>query len=484
MTLPPLSLDRSAGALSRQLYDGLRDAILSGQFRVGTRMPSTRALAASLSVSRNTVHMAFEQLILEGLLQGRQGAGTFVAKVPGGIPLRPSNDRPDRPTGRRSLSQQGRAIQNLARRWPQPILLPGESRGRAFGMGAPANLFPGKVWRKLLVQCWDHLTGTRGLGRSEYEPLKEAVAEHLGTTRGVRCTPDQVIVVSGSQQGIALVATVLLDPDDSVWVEDPGYFGAHTTFVGWGARVVPVPVDDQGLSVEAGRKRAPQARLAHVTPTHQFPLGKTMPLRRRADLLAWAQAANSWILEEDYDSEFRYSGAPLAALQGIDPNQRVMYLGSFSKSMFSGLRIAYLVVPRDLAPAFRAARQIVGGPPPVLEQAVVARFLTEGHFQRHLRRMRRVYSQRQRCLIEAAKNELDGLLHLDHDQTGMHVVGWLRNGMAAEDVCRRAAEEGLELLPLASYRAKAGPEGVLLGFSEVGEPTLLRGVRLLRRALV
>lgn len=484
MTLPPLSLDRSAGSLSRQLYDGLRDAILSGQFRVGARMPSTRALAASRGVSRNTVHMAFEQLILEGLLEGKQGVGTFVAELPSGIPFGPGAAELDKPRGRRNLSHQGRAIHNLAKRWPEPIQLPGESRGRAFGMGAPADLFPSRAWRRLLVQCWDQLIGTRGLGRSEFEPLREAIAEHLGTTRGVRCTPDQVIVVSGSQQGIALVANVLLDPDDSVWVEDPGYFGAHRAFVGWGAQVVPVAVDDQGLSVEAGRKRAPQARLVHVTPTHQFPLGKTMPLRRRADLLAWAKTADAWILEEDYDSEFRYSGTPLAALQGIDPNQRVMYLGSFSKSMFSGLRMAYLVVPRDLAPAFRAARQIVGGPPPVLEQAVVERFLTEGHFQRHLRRMRRVYSQRQRRLIKAVEEKLDGLLHVDPDETGMHLVGWLRNGMVAEDVCRRAAKEGLELLPLSSYRAEAGPEGVLLGFSEAGEPSLLRGVRLLRKALV
>ena len=484
MTLPPLSLDRSAGSLSRQLYDGLRDAILSGQFRVGARMPSTRALAASRGVSRNTVHMAFEQLILEGLLEGKQGVGTFVAELPSGIPFGPGAAELDKPRGRRNLSNQGRAIHNLAKRWPEPIQLPGESRGRAIGMGAPADLFPSRAWRRLLVQCWDQLIGTRGLGRSEFEPLREAIAEHLGTTRGVRCTPDQVIVVSGSQQGIALVANVLLDPDDSVWVEDPGYFGAHRAFVGWGAQVVPVAVDDQGLSVEAGRKRAPQARLVHVTPTHQFPLGKTMPLRRRADLLAWAKTADAWILEEDYDSEFRYSGTPLAALQGIDPNQRVMYLGSFSKSMFSGLRMAYLVVPRDLAPAFRAARQIVGGPPPVLEQAVVERFLTEGHFQRHLRRMRRVYSQRQRRLIKAVEEKLDGLLHVDPDETGMHLVGWLRNGMVAEDVCRRAAKEGLELLPLSSYRAEAGPEGVLLGFSEVGEPSLLRGVRLLRKALV
>ena len=483
MTLPPLSLDRSAGALSRQLYDGLRDAILSGQYRVGTRMPSTRALAASLSVSRNTVHMAFEQLILEGLLEGKQGAGTFVAEVPSGITFGSDAIEQNEPRGRRNLSEQGRAILNLVKKWPQPVQLPGESRGRAFGMGAPAALFPGRIWRSLLAQCWDQLTRARELGRSDYEPLRESIAEHLGTTRGVRCTPDQVIVVSGSQQGIALAASVLLNPDDSVWVEDPGYFGAHTAFVGWGARVVPVAVDDQGLSIEAGVKRAPQARLVHVTPTHQFPLGKTMPLRRRAELLAWAQTADAWILEEDYDWEFRYSGAPLAALQGIDPNQRVMYLGSFSKSMFSGLRMAYLVVPGDLAPVFRAARQIVGGPPPLPEQAVVARFLTEGHFQRHLRRMRRIYSQRQRRLIKAVEEELDGLLQVDPDETGMLLVGWLRDGIVAEDLCTRAAEEGLELLPLSSYRAEAGPEGVLLGFSEVGESELLRGVRLLRKIL-
>ncbi|MFC1525922.1 PLP-dependent aminotransferase family protein [Candidatus Latescibacterota bacterium] len=227
-------------------------------------------------------------------------------------------------------------------------------------MGAPADLFPAKVWRKLLLQCWDSLTEANGLGRHEHEPLKEAIAEHLGITRGVRCTPDQVVVVGGSQQGIALVASVLLEPDDSVWVEDPGYFGAHTAFVGWGARVVPVAVDDQGLSVAEGCALAPKARLVHVTPTHQFPLGKTMPLRRRAELLGWARSADAWILEDDYDSEFRYSGAPLAALQGIDPDQRVLYLGSFSKSLFSGLRLAYLVVPKDLVPTFKAMRQAAG----------------------------------------------------------------------------------------------------------------------------
>ncbi len=484
MILPPLSLDRAAGALSRQLYDGLRGAILAGQFQAGTRLPSTRALADSLGVSRNTVHSAFEQLTLEGLLEGRQGAGTFVAEVPTNTPLGLRAIAADPPRGHRRLSQQGRAIQELATSWPRSHPLPGVYRNRAFGMAAPTDLFPDKLWRKLLAQSWDTLTKDRGLRRAEYEPLKEAIAQQLGVTRGVRCTPEQVIVVGGSQQGIALAANALLDPNDSVWVEDPGYFGAHTAFVGRGARVVPVTVDDEGLSVEEGRRRASKARLVHVTPTHQFPLGVTMPLSRRADLLAWARGADAWILEDDYDSEFRYAGAPLAALQGIDPDQRVLYLGSFSKSLFSGLRLAYLVVPRDLVSAFRAARQAAGGPPPVLEQAVLERFLAEGHYQRHLRRMRRVYSQRQRTLVAAVGKELDGILHVNPDETGMHLVGWLRNGMSGEDLCRRAANEGIELLPLSSYRSVPGPEGVLLGFSEVGERALLRGVRTLRRVMM
>lgn len=483
MNLPPLSLDRSAGSLSRQLYDGLRDAIQAGQFRAGTRLPSTRSLADVLGVSRNTVHTAFEQLILEGLLEGRQGAGTFVADLPSASVLGRGHSEVQQPGGRRTLSQQGRAVLALSESTSQPVQLPSEYRGRAFGMGAPVDLFPSKVWRRLLLQCWDRLTKARGLGRSEYGPLKEAIAEHLGMTRGVRCTAEQVIVVAGSQQGITLAASVLLEPDDSVWVEDPGYFGGHAAFVGWGARVVPVAVDDQGLSVEAGRTLAPRARLVHVTPTHQFPLGKTMPLTRRAELLEWARSADAWILEEDYDSEFRYSGAPLAALQGIDPDQRVLYLGSFSKSLFSGLRLAYLVVPEDLVSTFKAVRQAAGGPPPVLEQAVVERFLTEGHYQRHLRCMRRAYSQRQGRLVQAIGNELEGLLHVDPDKTGMHLVGWLHNGMTAEEVCRRATAERLELLPLSSYRAEPGPEGVLLGFSEVGERSLQRAVKRLRKIL-
>lgn len=484
MDLPALTLDRTRGRLSRQLYDGLRGAILSGQFRAGTRLPSTRALADSLGVSRNTVHTAFEQLILEGLLTGQQGAGTFVAEVPGDTPHGVGLTEAHRPRGRRRLSRQGRTVLQLAEGRPAAIQLPGEPRGRAFGMGAPAELFPRRVWRTLLTQCWDSLSTTRGLRRCEHAPLQEAIAEHLGLTRGVRCMPEQVVVVSGSQQGITLTASVLLEPEDRVWVEDPGYFGAHTTFAGWGAEVVPVSVDEQGLSVKVGQRRAPTAKLVHVTPTHQFPLGRTMPLRRRVELLDWARSADAWILEEDYDSEFRYTGDPLAALQGIDPDQRVLYLGSFSKSLFSGLRLAYLVVPEDLVASFQAVRQAAGGPPPILEQSVLARFLSEGHYDRHLRRMRRTYAQRQSALVKAARTDLEGLVELDADETGMHLVAWLRHGMSADELCRQAQPAGLELLPLSSYRSEPGAEGVLLGFSEVGERSLQRAVKRLRALLI
>lgn len=482
--IPPLSLNvQAATPLSRQLYDGLRDAIAAGQFRAGTRLPSTRSLADSLGISRNTVHTAYEQLVSEGFLIGRQGAGTFVAEEPAAALSAPTANRPAAQRGRRQISDSGRALETLVSEWPHAVVPSGKRRPRAFGMAAPPDLFPNRIWRKLLMQSWDALAADRGTRRAEHMPLKEAIAEHLGTTRGVRCSARQVLVVSGSQQGIALSANVLLNPDDAVWIEDPGYFGANFAFVGRGAQVVPVAVDDDGLNVQQGIRQAPRARLVHVTPTHQFPLGVTMPLSRRVELLHWAREAEAWILEDDYDSEFRYRGKPLAALQGFDQDERVIYMGSFSKALFSGLRLAYLIVPEDLLPAFHAARQAAGGPPPVLEQAVLARFLAEGHFDRHVRRMRRTYAQRQRRLVAAVRAELDGLIDVTPDETGMHLVGWVRNGMTGTQVCELAAAAGLELLPLSSYRSAPGPEGVLMGFSQVGERALARGVRVLRDAL-
>ena len=485
-----LALDPDATTpLTRQLVEGLRQAILNGQFVAHARLPSTRALGELLGVSRNTVHTAYAQLVAEGFLLGRQGAGTFVADLTSsdplltrGSPLMGDSGQTPVP-GARQMSRSAQAVLALGERLPSiPAVKSG--RARAFSMTSSMDPFPTRIWRKLLGRCWDDLQRQANLGRREFAPLKEAIAEHVGVTRGVRCQAQQVIIVSGSQQGIDLTARVLLDPGDLVWMEDPGYRGASSAFVGREARVVPVPVDEHGMCVADGEQLAPEVRVIHVTPTHQFPLGVTMPFRRRAELLAAARKVDAWILEDDYDSEFRYTGSPLASLQGIDADGRVLYLGSFSKSMFAGLRLAYVVVPMDLIDPFRAARLAAGGPPPVLEQAALAAFMKEGHYTRHLRRSRKIHAERQACLVRAVRQHLTGVIHVEPDQTGMHLVGWIQNGMTEIEVCRRAGEMGIVLSPLSAYEVNAGKaQGVLMGFSAVGERTLTQAVKNLQVAL-
>ena len=243
--------------------------------------------------------------------------------------------------------------------------------------------------------------GLLGYGNpAGYWPLRREIPAHLATARAVRCDPEQVIVVSGSQQALDLASRVLLDPGDAVWIEDPGYMGARGTLAGSGARLVPVPVDEEGLVVAAGIKREPGARLACVTPSHQYPLGVTMSLTRRLELLGWAERSGAWVIEDDYDSEHRYTGRPLEALQGLDAEGRVVYVGTFSKVLFPALRLGYLVVPPDLTGAFTVARELVDRHPPTVEQAVLAEFIAAGHFGRHLRRMRALYAARQEALIE------------------------------------------------------------------------------------
>ncbi len=481
-----IGLDRGAPEpLQRQIYDQIRAAILSGRLPPQSPLPSSRALAAELGVGRNTVTLAFEQLVSEGYLAGRIGSGTYVSPVLPDALLhaRAGEVVPPAGTGPRTLSQRGAALAAL-----RPARGPVNP---TFALGLPdLDAFPIETWGRILGRFWrrpprELLTTRDPRG---YGPLREAIAAYLRAVRAVACDAGQVMVIAGAQAGLDLAARVLLDPGDRAWVEEPGYAGLRAALVASGAEPVPVPVDAEGLSVEAGRRLAPDARLAAVSPSHQFPLGVTMSLARRLALLDWAQERGAWILEDDYDSEYRYAGRPLAALQGLDRAGRVIYVGSFSKVMFPSLRLGYLVLPPDLVDPFCRARGAVDDHASVVAQPALAEFIAAGHFSAHVRRSRARYAARQQALLDAAGRRLGGLLRLAPSAAGMHLVADIEPALArrADDatLTRRAAEHRVTVAPLAEHYA--GPparRGLLLGYSGATEEAIAAGVARLEAAL-
>jgi GntR family transcriptional regulator/MocR family aminotransferase len=481
---PPTSLPSY-----RRLYEQIRAGILSGQLAAGSRLPPSRALAVEAGVSRNTVLTAFEQLLAEGYLEGRRGSGTFVSRVLPDELLSPrtrsvaSRDR--RPVARR-LSARGERIA-AAPRVPLPSVVGMPDELPAFQIGLPAlEAFPSELWSRLFsarMRRPGHELMRYG-DPAGYAPLRKAIAAYLGTARGVRCTADQVIIVAGSQQALEFCARVLLDPGDPAWLEDPGYLGARAALVSAGARIVPVPVDDHGLDVAAGIAREPDARLAFVTPSHQFPLGSTMSLERRLALIDWAARTGSWVVEDDYDSEFRYVGRPLTALQGIDKHSRVVYVGTFSKVLFPALRLGYLVAPPDLVDAFTAAHLSADMHAHVLEQAVLTDFMTGGHFARHLRRMRVLYAERQTALVRDAEQLLGDSLRIRTSEGGLHLIGWLPEAQDDRAVAQRAAEYGVHVWPLSLHCLEPGlAPALLLGYAGVTPADIRAGLARLDRAL-
>jgi GntR family transcriptional regulator/MocR family aminotransferase len=481
-----LALDSTSRVpLYRQIYDSLRQAILTGQLRPSMRLQSTRELAVELGVSRNTVINAFEQLLAEGYLEGQVGSGTYVTRALPDDMLYARDVTPKAGKARRTgrvLSDRGKVIAGtLINASPAP------GSTRAFGPGTPAlDAFPFDVWMKLTARHWRYpRRELLGYGDSAgYGPLREAISEYLGAARAVRCEPEQVIITSGAQQALDLAARLLLDAGDSVWIEDPGFLGARSSLLGAGARLVPVPVDDEGLDVSRGAALCPSARLVYVSPSHHFPLGVTMSLARRLSLLEWASRAGAWILEDDYDSEYRYAGRPLAALQGLDKEGRVIYLGTFSKILFPSLRLGYMVIPPDLVDAFKNARAILSRFSPSIEQAVLTDFIAEGHFARHIRRMRALYRERQQCLIEAARRELEGAIELEPNEAGMHLVGRLPRGTDDRALSREANRLGVEASALSLYYVeRARLSGLILGYAGYDEREIRKGVRLLAAAL-
>jgi GntR family transcriptional regulator/MocR family aminotransferase len=461
--------------LYKQLYERLRAAILAGRLESGARLPSTRQLASELGISRSTTVLAYQLLALEGYLEGRVGRGTAVAReVPALLPPGPAGQAREQPRGERAGAQPSASARPRVATRVRPVQ---EAQSPAPWVGSPRGVnrahdpavdrFPYAVWARLLARRARQTLGQAAAYQppAGYLPLREAIAAEVGITRGVRCTPEQVVITTGAQGALDLAARTLLDPGDAAWLEDPGYRGARAALLAAEAQLIPVPVDAQGLDVERGRRREPRARLASTTPSHQFPTGVTMSLGRRLALLEWARQADAWIVEDDYDCEFRWSGRPLEALQGLDTAGRVVYIGSFSKTLFPGLRLGYLIAPPALLEPLLFVRRAIDVHPPMLEQMALCDFLREGYYSRYLRSMRQVYRQRRDRLYDGLRAHLGDLLDVQAPEAGLRLVGWLPPGIDDRRAAELAARVGIEVDPLSIYGLEPPARGgLLVGF--------------------
>ena len=480
--MPIIQIDRRARApLHRQIYNSYRTAIVEGALRPGERIPSTRILASELGLSRIPVLNAYAQLLAEGYLEARVGAGTVVSStLPDQLMLpQRSGARVDVRKGPRPMPVNSTALPSV-----QAALLWFGKRWGAFNPGQPAlDHFPFKVWSRLVSsRCRNmqmssmHYDDPRGSRH-----LREVIAAYLRTARGVRCESDNIMIVSGSQQALEITTRVLLDRGSRVWIEDPGYRFARNVFQLNSCEVVPIPVDEEGMDVAVGIKRFRKAEAALVTPSHQYPLGATMSASRRLQLLDWAHSSGSWIIEDDYDSEYRYENLPIASLQGLDPGGHVIYIGTFSKVLFSSLRLGYVVIPPELIERFMTVRLTMDLGASGFLQPVLADFIEQGHFSRHLRRMRQLYRERRSALLESLRSAFDVDLEVHGEHAGLHVAVMLPPGFNDHELSERAARAKLWLVPLSSsYLERPASQGFIMGFSNTSTKEIPNAMRKLR----
>lgn len=480
---PVISVNRNTQKpLHRQIYDAYRGVIVGGMLRPGQRVPSTRGLAAELGISRIPVLSAYAQLLAEGYFESRVGAGTAVSvSLPDQavLPISRALYTPARP----------RSPGPVAKHSLLPYLMESVPWRRGFGAFSVGQVdfeqFPFSVWNSLVTRhCRSmsakYLDYGSPMGLKE---LRSTIATYLRTSRGVRCDDDQIMIVSGSQQALDICVRALLDPGSRVWMEEPGYRFARNVFALNRCRVVPVPVDREGLNVAAGIKLCRDARAVLVTPSHQYPLGFTMSASRRMQLLEWADQSQSWILEDDYDSDYRYENMPISSLQGLDRNARVVYIGTFSKVLFPSLRLGYLVIPTELVERFQAVRVAMDIGPAVFPQAVLADFIGEGHFSRHIRRMRSVYRERRNLLLNNLRTVFGANLEVTGEQAGMH-LSMVLSDINDSQIVQSAARLDLWLVPLSSsYAGKLRRQGFILGFGSTRAEDMASAVRKLRSAL-
>lgn len=497
-----IALDRRRG-LSQQLYQALRARVLDGRLSSGTRLPATRDLAAMLALSRNSVVRAYDQLYAEGYIETRVGDGTYVSQLPKlstaklstqvstglsrwlstGLSTFSSEDTEDSSSSRRSSEP----LQRLKSNHLPP---PRSGAPRAFRVGIPAfDLFPFDVWAKLQAGFWRNPGPAQlGYGDPAGEPLlRELIAAYLRRSRGLVCTAEQIVITSGAQQAISLCAQLLLQPGDGVAVENPGYRAAGHAFALAGGRLHGVPVDEDGMDCRQLGQLA-DCRLAYVTPAHQYPTGVTMSLARRLELLAWAERSDGWIIEDDYDGEYRYSGAPLAPLAALDRHGRVLYVGTFGKIAFPALRLGYLVLPPQLAQAFSQARALAVRHSEVSSQCVMAEFMARGHFQRHIRRMRKAALSRRNVLKAGWPVDIPGLGGMPEVAAGLHVKVDVDNVAREQELVGKAEAVGVEVTPLSNFWLADSEvpvdkrAGLVLGFAAVPEGEIAEALMRLRKA--
>jgi GntR family transcriptional regulator/MocR family aminotransferase len=474
------------GPVSHRVYRGVRRAILDGRLTAGARLPSTRALAAELGLSRKAVASAFTRLNDEGYVEGRVGAGTFVSPTLPDVAFAPSRRR----RAPAAHAAAGLRLSSFARRalaqspWPPPGRRVKPGLRFDFHYGSPAITdFPQSIWGRIAARrARQRSVASLRYGRTlGYGPLQRAIAEYLSRARGVTASEANVVIVNGSQHAIDIIARLLVDPGDRVVVEEPGYQGARQAFAAAGARLVGGRVDEAGLDVSRLPRGVP-VRLAYVTPSHQFPLGGVLPLPRRLELLRWAEDVRALVVEDDYDSEFQYEGRPVEAVQGLDPAGRVLYVGTFSKVLFPSMRLAYLIAPEPLVPTIAALKFLTHTHTPTFEQEVLADFIAEGHFERHLRRTRRRNASRRRALLEALSDTLGDRVEIAGANAGLHVVVWLRDldPSRLPDLRERAAARGVGLYPVAPYYMKPPARaGLLFGYASLTESDIREGVAVL-----
>jgi GntR family transcriptional regulator/MocR family aminotransferase len=480
-----VSLNRtSITPLYQQLAENIRHAVLEGRLKPNQKLPSSRSLAQSLNISRSTVTQSYEQLESEGYLETRIGSGTYIChQIPDdwlkSQQFEPINSKTENDS---TLSQFGNTLVSVKR-----LEVSEPDYEISFRYGNPAiAYFPIQQWRKLIARHCVNFPDLLNYAADPagYFPLRIAIADYLGRSRAVKCTPEQVIIVNGSQQALDLIARLTLNPGDWVAIEEPGYLGARHCFTAQSANLQPIPVNSEGLDVELLAKCDRPFKLIYVTPSHQFPTGVTLTLRQRIALLQWAQTTGTLIIEDDYDSEYRYEEQPIPALQGMDKSQSVIYVGTFSKTMFPSLRIGYLVVPPSWISPVSTAKWLCDRTTPLLEQYALTDWIAEGYFERHIRRMRQLYNRRRQVLIQALENYLGDKITILGANAGIHLMVKIETALSDEIMIQKAAAVGIGLISARGYYLQPQHQGeFIFGYAQLEETQIKQGIWQLSQVL-